>query len=95
MSTTPTLISLAKAEAQRTQTRFIERISRDTLPNLTEESVNDVNSVMLVTVANSEILSGSITIHPDFLCLISQLIPENAIVFSGTLYERLFGDKYR
>ena len=94
MSNTPTLTSLTEAKTQRTQNHFIERTFRYTLPNLIEESVNDVNGVVSATVANAKILSGLIKIHPDFLCQFSQMIPEDTVIFGGTLYKRSFANKY-
>ena len=43
---------------------------------------------MLTTVANVEILAGRLTISSDYLCPISLLIPEDAVMFGGMVYEQ-------
>ena len=71
-------------ETYRTQRRASERSLR--LPNLTEETVE---SNLAVTI-NAELLrpSSTLTITSDFLCPITQLIPEDAVIFADTFYER-------
>ena len=93
MSSLPTQLSLAEAESQRVHDRAIERTSREP-PNLTEESVNRSDRVLLATVANAEILTGTITISPDYLCPLSQMIPEVPVMLGNTLFERSFAERY-
>ena len=93
MSSLPTQLSLAEAESQRVHDRAIERTSREP-PNLTEESVNRSDRALLATVANAEILTGTITISPDYLCPLSQMIPEVPVMLGNTLFERSFAERY-
>ena len=71
-------------ETYRTQRRASERSSR--LPNLAEETVES----NLAATINAELLcpSSTLTITSDFLCPITQLIPEDAVIFADTFYER-------
>ena len=71
-------------ETHRTRRRAVERSLR--LPNLTAEA----EGACLATVVNAELLSNAstLTISPDFLCPITQLVPEDAVIFADTLYER-------
>ena len=91
---TPTPTSLAEAEVQRSHSRSNERTTRiDASTNLTQEFVNSLTGeehtgVMLATVANAEILAGNLTINTDYVCPISLLIPEDAVIFGGSVYER-------
>ena len=84
----PTLVN--EAETYCIQSRANDR----TRNNFSEESVTEINGAMSAAVANAQILNGTININPDFLCPISQLIPEDAILFGGTLYERSYAEQY-
>ena len=85
---------MAEAEVQRSHSRSNERTTRiDASTNLTQEFVNSLTGeehtgVMLATVANAEILAGNLTINTDYVCPISLLIPEDAVIFGGSVYER-------
>ena len=72
-------------ETYRTQRRAVTRSLR--LPNLTEETVE---GGCLAAIVNTELLlpSSTLTITSDFLCPITQLIPEDAVIFADTFYER-------
>ena len=88
----PTDSLIMDIESHRTQNRAAERALRS--PNLTEENLDTIAGSCLATVANAELLSpgSSFSIHSDYLCPISQLVPEDAVIFGGTLYERSSAD---
>ena len=92
MSSLPSQLSLSEDDSQRVHYRAIERTSRESL-NLTEESVNRSDRALLATVANAKILTGTITISPDYLCLLSQMIPEVPVILGNTLFERSYVEK--
>ena len=73
-------------EVHRTQRRATERALRS-------GNINDVQSIdgsCLATVVNAQLLlpNTTLTIQSDFLCPITQLIPEDAIIFGRKFYER-------
>jgi len=90
MSPVPTQLSSVEAESQRTQDRATERASRCVSPNPTVESVNERDGALLSAVGNTEVLANSITINPDYLCPLAQMIPENSVIFGDTFFERTF-----
>ena len=73
-------------ESQRTQRRAAERALRS--PNLSIEET--IEGSCLAAVVNAELLKpgSTLNIRSDFLCPITQLIPEDAIIFGDTLYDR-------
>ena len=91
---TPTPTSLAEAEVQQSQNRTNKCMTcNNASPNLTQEFINsrtgeEYTGVMLATVANVEILAGNLTINSDYVCPISLLIPEDAVIFGGTVYRQ-------
>ena len=73
-------------EAHRTKRRATECALRS-------GNINDVQSIdgsCLATVVNAQLLlpNTTLTIQSDFLCPITQLIPEDAVIFGRKFYER-------
>ena len=88
---------MSSVESHRRQSRANERALRNaSLPNLTEENNNAVTGSCLAAVVNAELVkpNSSLTVNSDFLCPITQLIPEDAVIFGGKLYERSSADEY-
>ena len=81
-------------ESHRRQGRANERALRS--PNLTDQNTEVVTASCLATVVNAELVnpSSSITINLDFLCPIAQLVPEDAVIFGGKLYERSSAEEF-
>ena len=50
----------------------------------------------MAVVVNTEIVNptSSLTINSDFVCHIVQLIPEDAVIFGGKLYEQSSADNF-
>ena len=65
------------------------------LPNLTDQN-SLVTGCCLAAVVNVEVQNRScnLNINSDFLCLIAQLIPEDAVIFGGKLYERSLAEEF-
>ena len=80
-------------ELHRTHSRANERALR--LPNPTDQS-NEITGSCLAAVVNVELQnrSCSLNINSDFLCPIAQLIPEDAVIFGGKLYERSSAEEF-
>ena len=82
-------------ESHRSHGRANERALRTTsLPNLTDENSEVTDSCLAVAVNAELVTNSSLTINSDFLCPIAQLIPEDAVIFAGKLYERSSADAY-
>ena len=78
-------------ESHRTQSCATKRLLR--IPNLTDETVE---GSCLATVVNAKIIArgSSLNINADYLCPISQLVPDDAIFFGRTLYEQTPADDF-
>ena len=85
-SSNPTYDVLGEAESQRTHGQLQERSSRVT-PNPTQ-TVMVVVIMPVAVVANTESMDGNITFSHDFICPLSQMIPEDPVLFGGTMYDR-------
>ena len=73
---------------------FRERSSRVT-PNSTQTlTVVEPVIVSIVVVANVELMDGNIIVSHDVICPLSQMIPEDPILFDGTMYERELAENY-
>ena len=80
-------------EVYRTQRRATDRALRS-------GNINDVHSIdgsCLATVVNAQLLlpnttltipNTTLTIQSDFLCPMTQLVPEDAVIFGRMFYER-------
>ena len=81
-------------ESHRTHTRANERALR--LPNLTDQDSEVISGSCLAAVVNAELQNRScnLTINSEYLCPIAQLIPEDAVIFGGKLYERSSAEEY-
>ena len=80
-------------ELHRTHSRDNERALR--LPNPTDQSSEIIGSC-LAAVVNVELQNRNcnLNINSDFLCPIAQLIPEDAVIFGGKLYERSSAEEF-
>ena len=78
-------------ELHCTQSCATERLLR--IINLTDETIE---GGYLETVVNAKTMAhgSSLTIHTDYLCPISQLVPEDTIFFGGTLHERTSTEEF-
>ena len=80
-------------ELHRTQSRANERAL--CLPNLTDQN-SEVTGSCFAVVVNAKLQNRScnLNVNSDFLCLITQLIPEDAVIFGGKLYERSSAEEF-
>ena len=82
MSFHPSIETIYDAEVIRTLSRYNKRDQRDTDP------------ITCAIVANTMLMDGKITIGHDFICPLSQMIPEDPVLFGGTVYERELAEGY-
>ena len=83
MSTShPSVETLLEAELCRNQSRIRDREQRVSEP------------ITCAIVANAMLIDGKITIGHDFICPLSQMIPEDPVSFGGGVYERKFVEGY-
>ena len=82
MSSHPSIETICDAEVSRTLSWHNERNQRDTDP------------ITCAIVANTMLMDDKITIGHDFICPLSQMIPEDPVLFGGTVYERELAEGY-
>ena len=78
----PSIETISEAEANRTLSRAHERNQRVLEP------------VTCAIVANAMLMEGKINIGHDFICPLSQMIPEDPVLFGSRVYEREFVEGY-
>ena len=81
-SSNPSIETLLEVEANRTLSRTHERSQRVIEP------------ITCAIVANAMLMDGKISIGHDFICPLSQMIPEYPVSFAGRVYERQFVEGY-